>query len=274
MATESVFRIPSNAWPTIAVAGISILGVALAVAYAHAGVIPMALGAPIAFVCAFAAFTPMHDASHRSVSRNVLVNEIVGRLMSLVLAAPFSAFRHVHLEHHKHTNDEELDPDHYSGRGPRWTLPLRWLTQDLHYDVVVVRSWGQFSRSARFEIVVNFAVLIGLIAGLSAAGFGSAVLFCWLLPARLAIGALSFSFDYLPHVPHRTKAADDRYEATRILLAPGLTTLFLYQNYHLIHHLYPGVPFYRYQKIFAQRKDKLLARGAIVSRWPREANQF
>lgn len=33
----------------------------------------------------------------------------------LVYIAPFPAFRYVHLQHHKHTNDPELDPDMWSG---------------------------------------------------------------------------------------------------------------------------------------------------------------
>jgi fatty acid desaturase len=33
-----------------------------------------------------------------------------------------------------------------------------------------------------------------------------------------------------------------------------LTPLLLYQNYHLVHHVYPTVPFYRYLKIWKAKQ--------------------
>jgi fatty acid desaturase len=99
---------------------------------------------------------------------------------------------------------------------------------------------------------------------LSAMGHGMSVLFCWIVPARLAIALVTFSFSYLPHYPHKTLASENRYRATRILLAWWLTPLVVYHNYHLIHHLYPGVPFYRYPKLFALKRDELVAKGAAI----------
>ena len=62
----------------------------------------------------------------------------------------------------------------------------------------------------------------------------------------------------------------DRYRATNVLSSPILTLLFLCQNYHLIRHLYPGVPFYRYMRIWRAQKDALLKLGARdVSLLPR-----
>jgi fatty acid desaturase len=35
-----------------------------------------------------------------------------------------------------------------------------------------------------------------------------------------------------------------------------LTPLLVYQNYHLIHHLYPTVPFYKMHKVWYLRYDE------------------
>jgi hypothetical protein len=38
-----------------------------------------------------------------------------------------------------------------------------------------------------------------------------------------------------------------------------LTPLLVYQNYHLIHHLYPEIPFYRMHKAYYLRYDEINA---------------
>ena len=43
--------------------------------------------------------------------------------------------------------------------------------------------------------------------------------------------------------------------------------LFLFQNYHLIHHLYPSVPFYRYLKIWRLNEAEFRRQGTPVVDW-------
>jgi len=54
------------------------------------------------------------------------------------------------------------------------------------------------------------------------------------------------------------------HRATRIYLFPGLTTILLGQNYHLIHHLYPTIPFFRYGACFRKVRDELVTREASI----------
>lgn len=206
-------------------------------------------------LCAFWTFTPIHEASHGSIARLQRVNLLVGHAGAVILMCPFLAFRYAHLEHHRHTNDEVRDPDHYSGRGPKWMLPLRWLTIDVHYH-----RWMRTAAGGSLFLIALASAAIGL----SLLGYGSQVLFCWLLPARLAMGLIAFSFSYYPHAPHIVTSKEDRFRASNILLYPGLTVALLYQNYHLIHHLYPGVPFYRYARIFAAKREYLASKGAPI----------
>ena len=56
----------------------------------------------------------------------------------------------------------------------------------------------------------------------------------------------------------------DRFRATHVFPNPVLTPLLLCQNYHLIHHLYPAVPFYRYGRIYQAIRLELEARGVHV----------
>ena len=54
-------------------------------------------------------------------------------------------------------------------------------------------------------------------------------------------------FVYLPHVPFISTAKENRYRASsnRIGQEWLLTPIMTFQNYHLVHHLYPQAPFYR-----------------------------
>jgi ring-1,2-phenylacetyl-CoA epoxidase subunit PaaE len=44
-----------------------------------------------------------------------------------------------------------------------------------------------------------------------------------------------------------------------------LTPLALYQNYHLVHHLHPAVPFYRYIAVWRRNEERYLERNPALS---------
>lgn len=259
-------RRPDVAWPTLLLLAGCWLVWSASLAGGVTGALPPWLAVVLSTAAAYAAFTPAHDAVHSSVSRHRLVNGLVGRLATILLLGPFVAFRYMHLEHHKHVNVPEADPDHYSGRGPTLLLPLRWLTQDLHYYGLLARRWRGRPAVELVETVGTVLALLATLAALAVNGLLVEALLFGVLPARLACTALAFTFDYLPHRPHVVRAKDDRYRATHVLVGPLLTPLFLFQNYHLVHHLYPGVPFYRYRRVWQPRREELLGRGAKVVR--------
>lgn len=75
--------------------------------------------------------------------------------------------------------------------------------------------------------------------------------------------ARRFLFDYLPHHDHDATPAQSRYETTSMLHTYAsfevlFTVVMQYQNYHIIHHLYPQIPFYRYADKWREHKERLL----------------
>ncbi|MGK3960774.1 fatty acid desaturase [Sorangium sp. So ce118] len=245
-------------WPTLALFAGSYALWAAAVIAGVEGWVPTVAAVLAAAVAAYAVFTPMHEAAHRSLAHSALLNGVVGRLSGLLLMAPFLAVRHFHIEHHKHTNEADRDPDHWSGRGPWYLLPLRWATQDLHYYYLFLRSYRAQKRSERIETVATLAAMLSLVALAFGLGFGELVVLYWIVPARLAIFFLAFAFDYLPHYPHGITAAQDRYRATRAVDSALFNVLLFGQTYHLIHHLYPAVPFFRYRTVWKHQREELL----------------
>ena len=241
----AVLTTPRIAWPTLLLLALALATWLTGIALVHAGHLA---GTLLATVAAYVAFTPMHDAAHRSIARTRWINELAGRIAIIPLFGPFPAVRYIHLEHHKHTNEPGADPDHWSGRGPRWLLPLRWLTQDFHYYAVYAMRPRPLRE--RIESYATLALLVAIASALVATGHGRTVLFGWLLPARLAIATLAFAFDYLPHRPHNTPAKVDRFAATHVFEGPLKYVLSLGQSMHRVHHLYPGVPFYGYARVW------------------------
>ena len=51
----------------------------------------------------------------------------------------------------------------------------------------------------------------------------------------------------------------------RIGSEPWLSPLLLYQNYHLVHHLHPVVPFYRYIRVWRRNEEAYLDGGPALT---------
>jgi fatty acid desaturase len=217
-------------------------------------------------ISAFGLFTVMHDAAHGAVSSNWYINELFGRLATLIVAPPagaFSAWRFMHNQHHKHTNDSEKDPDHYSIHGPPYLLPFHWGTQLVHYSWYYAKHVHQRPLWEAVEFVVTIALNILGIAAAIYFGMGRILWIYWLIPSFCAQLVLVFLFDFLPHYGHHSTPADDRYDTTSMLYLPSYleplgALVMQWQNYHVIHHLYPRMPFYRYADMWEQKKDFLL----------------
>ena len=260
------------AWPTILLALVAFAGHVL-VAVAHAqgwiGDVPTFF---LAALFGYLAFTPLHEAAHGNIagqSNAGRLESIIGWLSGLQLAAPMPAFKVLHLRHHGKTNHPEDDPDIWvvasggSALVRALTLTARCFTLLPHYYVHFFRGSASKTRGAREQrtkVVLAFLGLIALATGLSLLGFGKTLLIAWIAPAFAATALLGLLFDWLPHRPHTSR---ERYKDTSAIDAP-LGVPLLGQHLHLIHHLYPRVPFYRYRAVFDALRPVLVEKGAPI----------
>ena len=60
---------------------------------------------------------------------------------------------------------------------------------------------------------------------------------------------------------------DANQSVEQMTWAPGLPLLTMWQSYHLVHHLYPRVPFYRYGLCFDDLRPDLEEHGARIDYW-------
>ena len=258
---KKLIRKPQVAWPTVILlfAAFTLFGVST---YAYVGgKLPLFWAMLLNTIASYMAFPVAHDATHSSVFSNRKVNDWAGRFAMLLLEPGpfFQVFRLIHMQHHRFTNDKDKDPDAYTGIGPAWVLPFRWLTLDYIYFKIYLSAEVFKKRPKREQREFYLAVLffVTVITVVTLAGWLKLYLLLFFIPTRIAKYVIIVAFDFLPHYPHEVTAKEDPYRATsnRVGLEWLLTPLLIYQNYHLVHHLYPAIPFYRYLKIWNAKKQ-------------------
>jgi ring-1,2-phenylacetyl-CoA epoxidase subunit PaaE len=255
--------VPRIAWPTLAllVAALALYGGSTAAALT--GLWPWPVSTLLNAVAAYLLFTVAHDAAHSACSSERRLNTWMGRIATPFFApqAAFPSFRFIHMQHHRFTNhDDGSDPDHYTMEGPAWQRPLRWATVDLHYLRFYLPKLRSRPRSEQIELAMQVTVITALAVWAIAAGHGLALLVLYVVPQRLAIAYLAWAFDYLPHNGLHHKPAENRMRTTRNRVGGErwVSPLLLYQNYHLVHHLHPVVPFYRYLRVWRRNERRYL----------------
>jgi fatty acid desaturase len=262
--------VPALALPAAAVFAAGVLVYAGSTALALTGAWPWFAAVLPNAVASYLLFTVAHDASHHSLSHHEAVNVWLGRIATFLFApqAGFRTWRFIHMQHHRFTNhDDGRDPDHYTHRGPAWQGPLRWLTIDLYYMVWYLPRMRERPRAERLELLASWAVFAALVVAAVTSGHGFELVVLFLVPMRLSVLWLGFAFDYLPHNGLQLTPAQDRFKTTRnrIGLERLLSPLLLYQNYHLVHHLHPTIPFHRYIAVWRRSEADYLAAGPALS---------
>lgn len=256
------------AWGTIALA----IGVTLAYLAMIAGIaaekISLPTGMLIATVLIYLGFTVAHEAGHGNIAHGVTwmkpVERMLGWSMNLLfLVLPFGLFAKIHDYHHAFTNDPERDPDHWVS-GDTW-LAASWRAMTLPFNYLYL-TLTRFKKDpvitqTHISSIVYYMVTSTIVIGLISAGFAWELLIIGILPVLLASFILGMLFDWIPHKPTRQQG---RYQNTRSYLFPGLKILTLGQNYHHIHHLYPRVTWYHYQRVFNRIRPALEAKHAPI----------
>ena len=84
-----------------------------------------------------------------------------------------------------------------------------------------------------------------------------------MLPARLALALSTYWFDYLPHQrPHGVARSVEPCKASVVVRGgPVVDTLLLGHTMHLVHHLFPTIPWYRLSRVYGTIRPAVLARG-------------
>jgi fatty acid desaturase len=274
MLKSTLTRRRTHAWPTIILAGLALSAWGVQLWLGSAGAWPAWAALIGNSICAYILFTPAHDAAHGAVARSRWINDWVGRVCILPLNPffAFAAFRYLHLQHHRTTNEPDGDPDFWASGSRWWALVSKFATVDLAYWAFYLRRLPKRPVREALENGASLSISVGALISLSLLGFGREILLFWILPGRVAIFVLAWMFDYLPHRPHTVAQKDDRFRATniRVGMERWLSPLTLWQNYHLVHHLYPKEPFWLTVELWRKNERGHLEQSpCLVDVWGR-----
>ena len=206
-----------------------------------------------------------HEGVHGTLSHRPCWN----RALSIACAQPvlqnFSAYKVLHLKHHHHLG-QEGDPDHYANY-TRWTwleFLMHWGRLIIGYPAYIVAipilGYRQGTVSARRWILFEVGVLVCWVAAAIYWAPWLWLLHGWLIP-MLIINTLVNIRGMSQHtfLEHQS----DPILGTRSILTNPLTAFFMCnENYHLEHHLYPGVPWYNLPRLHQTLRADLMALGA------------
>ena len=237
------------------------------------GVMPLWLGFIIATLNVALCYLPSHEAQHDIIARPGTklrwLNELVGHISTIPLTLPYGVAKLTHMEHHKHANHPEKDPD-YSAHAPTARAAI-WKSIRSRQPGAIggLSSYGavlaemdtpQAKRALLIAILSQLFFYVFLMA-MAWRGYAIEVALLWWLPQHIGLTYIQF---YLSWAPHHPGEKQGRYKDTRAWRSRFGNVLTMGMQYHVIHHLYPRIPLFRTPRAYWQMRDVLEARGVRI----------
>ncbi len=229
-------------------------------------VIPLWLGFVLSTISLALVYLPTHDAQHDIIARPGQklrwLNELIGHATTWMIVYPFNVLRVTHMDHHRHTNDPELDPDITSHADGPWQAIWRIIQERQPGAKRTGDYLASLERAGRKDLIL-LAILykLGFVAVLCAlawSGFALEAFFLWWLPYHVAITYVIFFLSWAPHSPGMEVG---RYKDTKAWKSMVGNLGSMGMQYHVVHHLHPYIPLYKTPAAYREMRPILEARG-------------
>ncbi|MBY0528215.1 MAG: fatty acid desaturase [Gemmataceae bacterium] len=207
-----------------------------------------------------------HEGVHGTLSLSRPWNRALSIACALPVLQNYSAYRVLHLRHHLFLG-REGDPDHFANY-TSWT----WLEFLMHWGRLIIGypayliaipilGYRQGNATDRRWMLFEVALLAALTAAVLLSPLpGELLIHAWLVP-MLVINTMVNIRGMSQHtfLEHHS----DPILGTRSLLTNPVTRFFMCnENYHLEHHLFPGVPWYNLSRLHSALSRELTVCGA------------
>jgi fatty acid desaturase len=233
-------------------------------------------------VCVFDGTVLLHEVVHRAVfsGGRPRAYRLLGLLYSLPSGISPTQFTRWHLDHHAELGSADNDPKRAylsPKRNARW-YKLLYATPALFpiYFRAAARETATYPPEVRRTIGRERLAAIGLHLAVAAAiwwlGGAQRLLWLWAVPVlavfppAFALNRLGQHYDVVPSEPAKW--------STRMVRSRFWETVYLYSSYHLEHHYFPAVPFYRLRDLsvalepfFEREGVKARTYGGLLFDW-------
>jgi beta-carotene hydroxylase len=238
------------------------------------GILPLWLGCAITSVFVAGGYVVGHEAMHSNLGREGTPqrfwNELTGQISTIPLILPFSMVKAMHLLHHQYTNDPDKDPDAiHAAPNVAMAVVRSWLNRQPGVGGTGAR-WRRHcaelgtpqARRGVLETMAFQLVAMSIFFAMAWSGHAIVVALLWWLPRHIGLSYIHAVLSWSPHHPHDRTG---RYDNTRIFRHPIGYVASMGIEYHLIHHLYPFIPFHATRAAYREMKPILEARGVDCS---------
>ncbi|MDB6145735.1 MAG: hypothetical protein JWP80_4779 [Pseudomonas sp.] len=208
--------------------------------------------------------TLLHEASHSALCQNKRLEKILGTYCSgYLIFQTWASYKRSHtLDHHHKLGDADRDPDYqyYRSSGVfqdssklRFAIdhlvkPLLCLNILSSLRYLVVNRLIRCSNRGELLAVLLCQIVIGLSLTMIVGAKG--YILYWLLPYLTTFQAFTWFIELAEHYPMIAEAKID-LQATRNRFSHPIEHFFTAmhgENFHLIHHLFPAIPYWNLKK--------------------------
>lgn len=270
--------VPAVAWPTLFLLAGVYIGLAASTYGALTEQIDNWVAAVLNGIILYGTYTVVHEGVHDNVIPRHKAFRWVNMTAAFLAAIPLWMFvfphRKSHMVHHTKCNTPQ-DPDMYAqgdfGVVALWRIPLATLGHFNPFEQLRQCTLYNVTASERLLTILTYAAYVAIVISIVYAGYGNEFLVLWFVPYMVGYGIMLIFFTWIPHHPH---SITGRYRDTRCSLWPGGNLLTQGQNYHLIHHMMPWVPWYRYEKVFNEIRPMMEQNNALIDGfWPKPISE-
>jgi fatty acid desaturase len=214
-----------------------------------------------------------HELSHRTVFKTRIVNDFFLVLFSFLTWNNYFYFRASHTRHHQYTVFANLDGESSVLQTIRnvdwlWSLGLNLPAAFRAISIIIENSrgviqgrWGNSlflnkQKKMRNNVFVWARIVLygHLFLAVIFIASGSWFLLLLITFAPFIANWLNKLLALTQHCGMQGNVTDFRLNSRTVLLDPFLAFIYWQMNYHIEHHMFPGVPFYQLKAL-----HKLLA---------------
>lgn len=217
--------------------------------------VPLWMIYPIMIFGFYTAFTPLHDASHKALSSNSFLNDLLGTIAAFLLTPGNNAigYRYIHMTHHRYVGNKDLDPDELLVHLPTHYFPFGYLV--LLVPDILLGYWLFFKiwKRTPTRIKLNILGILVISAAFNiywlTSPYWYEFLILFFIPNRLGLAYIAYFFSTIQHGDGEIWENHPFQATFKIKGNFFFLKSLLGQANHHFHHFMPHIPWFKYKAV-------------------------